>query len=215
MACAHALAAEDERIKVFPFEKGERNGEAHRDTVLRQASGRLVAQIADDDLWFPNHLQEVGRLLTQHHFGNLPQPLMRPDGLLSVVFGDLGRAPTRNSMLDSAWNVFGPSFAGYRMKTYLALAQGWSPAPPEVASDLFMWRKFLSHPGIVCGTRVAVTGIHLSSESRAQMSLEARAAETKALAEEMAGVLHRDMISQRVLRAISSPNPRPFEPPEG
>ena len=53
VAAAEALAANDQRIRVRAFPKGERHGEAHRAEVMREASGRLVAQIGDDDLWLP------------------------------------------------------------------------------------------------------------------------------------------------------------------
>ena len=36
------LQAADSRIRFFDFEKGPRNGEIHRDGVLRQARGRIV-----------------------------------------------------------------------------------------------------------------------------------------------------------------------------
>ena len=51
VACARDFACLDTRVKVFPFPKGQRHGEAHRDTVLGRAAGRYVAQIADDYLW--------------------------------------------------------------------------------------------------------------------------------------------------------------------
>ena len=36
------LQAADARIRFFDFPKGPRNGEIHRDGVLRQARGRIV-----------------------------------------------------------------------------------------------------------------------------------------------------------------------------
>ena len=45
------------------------NGERHRDMVLALASGEFVAQIAYDDLWFPDHLKELGALLAEVEFG--------------------------------------------------------------------------------------------------------------------------------------------------
>jgi len=47
------LQAADARIRFFDFPKGPRNGEIHRDGVLRQARGRIVCYQADDDLWLP------------------------------------------------------------------------------------------------------------------------------------------------------------------
>ena len=36
------LQAKDSRIQFFDFPKGPRNGEIHRDGVLRQARGRII-----------------------------------------------------------------------------------------------------------------------------------------------------------------------------
>ncbi len=201
--CANALAEADRRIRVFPFEKGQRNGEAHRHAALEQASGQLVAQIADDDLWFPNHLIEIGRLLQRYHFGNLPQPLILADQNIRVVFGLLQDRVVRRRMLEQAWNIFGPSFAGYRMDAYRGLEVGWSPAPPELPSDLFMWRKFLAAPGVSCGTRIAVTGAHLASQERTDRTLEDRAREMAELADRASDNRFRDWFAQRVLIAIT------------
>ena len=53
--CARAFALRDPRLRVFDLEKSEGRGERHRDTVLAEASGGLVAHLAYDDLWFPDH----------------------------------------------------------------------------------------------------------------------------------------------------------------
>lgn len=204
VAAAEALAATEPRIKVFDRPKGEGRGEAHRDEVLRQSDSGLVAQIADDDLWFPDHLENLARLLATVEFGNLPQPLLQPNARFRVVYGDLREPEVRQRMLAERWNIFGPSFAGYRLATYRALAEGWAPAPAGIPSDLNMWRKFLSHPGIVVGSRVAVTGVHLPAAERKGMSLSERAAENGKIASEAVGEPFRDGISQRVLRTLAS-----------
>ena len=80
VACARDFARRDTRVKVFPFPKGQRHGEAHRHTVLEGAAGRYVAQIADDDLWFPDHLAELEILLSKSDFGNLLHVFLQPDG---------------------------------------------------------------------------------------------------------------------------------------
>jgi hypothetical protein len=59
------LQAADSRIRFFDFPKGPRNGEIHRDGVLRQARGRIVCYQADDDLWLPGHLQDMEAALEE------------------------------------------------------------------------------------------------------------------------------------------------------
>lgn len=163
---ARERAARDRRVRVLPFPKGERHGEAHRDTALREARGALVAHIGDDDLWFPDHLRELAALLDEVDFGNLVQVDLEPDGALRVHAGDLADPATRRQMLEADFNFFGPTFCGYRLDAYRALPIGWSPAPSGVWTDLHMWRKFLSAPGLTVGTRFAVEGVKLSAETR-------------------------------------------------
>ncbi len=210
LACARALAAEDARIQVFDFPKGERHGEAHRHTVLQQAAGQFVAQIADDDLWFPNHLMELGRLLQQVDFGNLPQVLIMPDGFGRVTFTNLFDAAVREEQLTKIRNVVGPSFTGYRMSAYRALPEGWTPAPQPLPTDLHMWRKFLSHPDLKTGTRLAITGVHMPTAQRQEMPLEARLEETRRVVERFAHPAARDRLAQNTLFALSGSTP-PFE----
>src|SRR5215212_6860014 len=64
VACAEEYARRDPRVKVLVFPKGERHGEAHRHTALSDSAARYVAHITDDDLWFPDHLAEMEKLLS-------------------------------------------------------------------------------------------------------------------------------------------------------
>jgi hypothetical protein len=180
--CADAFAERDSRIHVFRFPKGERHGEAHRHTVLGAASGRFVAQIGDDDLWFPDYLSELAALLADVDFGNLLQAELSPTGNISVHVGDLGDPEVRDRMCKKKWNFFGPTCAGYRLAAYRQLPVGWSAAPVDLLTDLHMWRKFLVMPGITFGTRMSIQGIKLSQGGRRNMSLEARTAEMKVAA---------------------------------
>jgi glycosyltransferase involved in cell wall biosynthesis len=174
IACAEDYARRDPRVKVRAFPKGERHGEAHRHQVLGSASGRYVAHVADDDLWLPDHLEEMEALLATADFGNLLHVYVRPDGRVEILPGDLGSPDTRRRMLSEPFNVFGPTFAGYRLDTYRRLPVGWTPAPPDVWTDLHMWRKFLRADGLTFATRAAVTAIHFAAFERAEFTPERR-----------------------------------------
>jgi glycosyltransferase involved in cell wall biosynthesis len=175
---ARTFAARDPRIRVFDFEKGERIGERHRDAALAQANGQFVAQLADDDLWFPDHLKELAALLVEIEFGHLPLMAMRPDGSPMYFPGDLADPLTRQRLLFERWNFFGPSVAGYRLATYRRLPEGWAPAPPETWSDLNMWRKFLRLDGITAATRFTIQSLCLHNSLRLRMTADERRAET-------------------------------------
>ncbi len=179
---AESYAARDPRVRVLDFPKGERHGERHRHTALEQARGELVAHLGDDDLWFPAFLAELARLLDVVDFGNLLQAEAGPEGTVLVRPGDLADPRTRRRMLEEPWNFFGPTFAGYRLAAYRALPVGWTPAPADLPTDLYMWRKLLRHPGLRHGTRFAIEGVKLAAVTRAEVPLEARAEEARDLA---------------------------------
>src|SRR5262245_5563956 len=182
-AAAEAAAAMDARLRVFPFAKGERHGEAHRHTVLQHARGRMICQIADDDIWFPEHLAEMAELLDKVEFGNTLHTFVGPNNRLKVNFYDLGDRAVQARMLASRWNYFGPTVAGYLLSTYRRLPIGWSPAPPDNWTDLAMWRKFLSLPDICAGSRLTVTSLQFPASLRVDWSLERRRVEIGRYAE--------------------------------
>ncbi|MFX5668440.1 hypothetical protein ABTE14_19460, partial [Acinetobacter baumannii] len=49
------------------------------------ARGRFVRQIADDELWLPNHLQELEQLLADFEFGLRPSIEITPDGVRRIA----------------------------------------------------------------------------------------------------------------------------------
>jgi glycosyltransferase involved in cell wall biosynthesis len=177
-ACANAFAARDPRVRVFDFEKGERNGERHRDAVLALAKGEFVAHIAYDDIWFPDHLKELAVLLVEVEFGNLILMDIDPTGSPLHFPGDLADPHTRQKMLTEKWNFFGPTVSGYRLSTYRRMPEGWAPAPPDIWPDLHMWRKFLRLDGITAGTRYTIQSLCLQNSWRPHMTLEQRREET-------------------------------------
>ena len=178
VACANTFAERDPRIRVFDFEKGERNGERHRDTVLASATGNLVAHLAYDDLWFPDHLKELAALLAEVEFGNLLLMGIAPDGAPKYFPGDLALPSVRKRLLTEQWNFFGPTVAGYRLSTYRRMPEGWAPAPPGIWSDLYMWRKFLRLDHVTVGTRFSIQSLCLHNAHRSHMTLEQRREET-------------------------------------
>ncbi len=177
--CAQERARRDPRIKVLIFPKGERIGEAHWHDALRSASGRYVAHIEDDDLWFPNHLEELEQLLQTADFGHLMHVWAKPDESIEALPADLAMLEFRQRMLHEEFNRFGFSVCGYRLDAYRRLPESWAPGPMELWPDLDMWRKFLRRDDFKFGTRMAVTALVLASDFRVQISLEERARESR------------------------------------
>jgi glycosyltransferase involved in cell wall biosynthesis len=198
-SCARDFAARDPRIKAFVHPKGQRHGEVYRHEALQQARGVYVCQIGDDDLWFPSHLDEMEALLRNVDFGNVSHVEVRADGRVLLLPGDLGEAAVRERMLQTPFNFFGPTVAGYRLSAYRSLPVGWSPAPPDLPTDLHMWRKFLVREDLRFGTKVAVTSVKCSARERHDWPLDQRAAEVKEWAERAATPSGRRAIVQTAL----------------
>jgi glycosyltransferase involved in cell wall biosynthesis len=177
--CAHDFARRDPRVTVFEFPKGKRVGEAHRHTALTNASGTFVAYLEDDDLWFPNHLEELEKLFLTVDFGHTIHVTGHPDGHVESLPCDLGREDFRQRFVDDLFNRFGYSFCGHRLDAYRRLPEGWEPAPVGMYPDLHMWRKFFRMSDFKFGTRMAVTAVALPTYLREHMSLEERASEAR------------------------------------
>lgn len=160
------LADADKRIKLFSFPKGERNGEASRHSALQEAKGEAVCYLSDDDFWLPDHLATMAKLLKQADFAHTRHMHLTTYFHIFGNQGSLADPAIRQRMLTEKYNLIGLSCAGHRLDAYRRLPIGWSPAPKDVWSDLFMWRKWLSAPNIRFAGSTKPTSIHLGRELR-------------------------------------------------
>ena len=153
-ATAKRLAADDPRIKFFDFPKGPRNGEIHRDVVLRQARGRIVCYQCDDDLWLPGHLEEMEAALEDADLVGSMATNVSTEGWLWANFFELERPEFREPWLALRPNSLGPwanegfglVCGAHRLDAYLRLPEGWATTPPGIPTDQFMWMKFARQP---------------------------------------------------------------------
>jgi glycosyltransferase involved in cell wall biosynthesis len=202
-ACAKEFERQDPRIKAFVHPKGERHGELWRHAALEQARGKYVAHINDDDLWFPHHLEELAVLLAEADFGNLPLINVDHSGQPCWWPGDLHDEKVRARILTSRFNIANLTVVGYRLEAYRKLPVGWSPAPPDVWSDHFMWRKFLSGSReLVCSTRFTITALHFPDPEPPAMTLDDKYRFTAAWRARIADPKERDSIVQETIRGL-------------
>jgi len=154
------LKADDSRIRFFDFPKGPRNGEIHRDTVLRQARGRIVCYQCDDDLWLPGHLEDMEAALEAEDFVGSMSANVATDGEVWGCYFDLERPEFREPWLAGKPTGFGPwanlgfglSSGAHRLDAYRRLPEGWTTTPAGIPTDQFMWMKFVRQPW--CRTKV-------------------------------------------------------------
>jgi glycosyltransferase involved in cell wall biosynthesis len=170
--CARGYAARDPRIKVFPFRKGAMCGEEHLHTVLADAAGEYVAHIADDDLWFPNHLEEMEKLLHEVDFGHLPYVCVNADGSIDMLPSDLTNARLRQRILHDNRFLMDHGILPY---VYVNADGSIDMLPSDLTNARLRQRilqdnRFLTDDGILtavyCTLSYSVTGYSLASYRR-------------------------------------------------
>ena len=159
-------AARDKRIRLLPFAKGERHGEGWRHAALQQATGEAVCYLSDDDFWFPDHLALMANLLQDADFAHTRHVHLLPCFHIYGNTGTFADPAVRERMRKEKFNVIGLTNAAHRLAAYASLPQGWSPAPPDVWTDLYMWRKWLNQPGMRYAASDIATGIHMGRDAR-------------------------------------------------
>ncbi len=70
----------DARIRFWDHPKGQRLGEVYRHIALAEARGRIVCYLSDDDLWLPNHIENVGHLLENADWAHSMPVYIQPEG---------------------------------------------------------------------------------------------------------------------------------------
>jgi len=170
------LAAADERVRFFDNPKGERHGEAHRHAALQEARGEIVCYLSDDDVWLPNHVEELQRLLADADLAHTLSFAIDPDDRLHVVRLDLAREHFRGVLVagDSRIHL---SITGHTTELYRRLPGGWRPTPEGIYTDLYLWQRLLALPGTRAASGTRPTMLHFPSHLRDGWSTEQRLAE--------------------------------------
>lgn len=144
LSVVRALAESDRRIRLFEFPKGERHGEASRHLALAEATGEAVCYLGDDDLWLPDHLETMVPMLATHDFAHTRSARMDRYCAVYAKSDRIEKRAVRERMSVGRYNTTSPSVVGHRMDAYRRLPEGWAPAPPDVPTDLHMWRKWIA-----------------------------------------------------------------------
>jgi glycosyltransferase involved in cell wall biosynthesis len=142
-----ALAAADARVRFFDFPKHERRGEPNRHEVLTEhARGRIVCYLCDRDLWLPDHVAELDRLLSDADFAHTLRFSVDPSGDFEFSHTLDLREPTDRALHETALAFLPLSVAGHTAAAYRRLPYGWRTTPRTHATDRYMWSQFLEQP---------------------------------------------------------------------
>lgn len=206
------LRAADSRIRFFDFPKAPRNGESHRDGVLRQARGQIVCYQADDDLWLPGHLQDMQAALEDADFVGAMHVNVELDGRIRGYFFDIERPEFRDLWVSwqahpyGPWasNGFGLAFGAHRLDAYLRLPEGWTTTPPGLATDQFMWTKFAREPWCRIRALQWPVSLHFPAPDRRNWSDQQRADELARWTEIIARPDGREHVYRAMLPTVGA-----------
>jgi hypothetical protein len=173
---AVAELARDPRVRYFDHPKSPRTGEPYRHAALAEARGEIVCYLGDDDLWLPEHVDTMQRLLLNADFAHAPPISVTPDGVLSAWTVDLAESVYRQKLLHDEISMpltcCAHTLAFYRRSPY-----GWRTTPAGSPTDRYMWQQMLALADcrVVSGSRPTV--LIFPSPHRRGWTLEQRLAE--------------------------------------
>ena len=170
---------QDGRVRFFDNPKGPRHGEIHRHAALAEARGRIVCYLGDDDLWLPEHVETMLRILEDAEFAHAPKLIVREDGRLLAGGVDLGLPIDRARMLAPGAKgvTFSFSCGAHTLAIYRRLPHGWRTTPDGVATDRYMWQQILSQPGCRAVGSPRATVLHFPDRPRRGWTIDQRLAE--------------------------------------
>jgi len=199
---AAELRRDDPRIRFFDRPKGERHGERHRHDALREARGRFVAYLGDDDLWLPGHLETLAAALEHADLAHTIAVNAGPDGGLTLALADTA-APAFVARLRANQGGFSPSCAGHTLEAYRRLPHGWRPAPQDINTDAWMWLQFFEQPGLRALSVPRVTVLRLPAAARPGWSPAERLAELDRWWAELSSPGGVARLHERVIEALA------------
>lgn len=197
------LTAADPRVRYFDNPKGPRHGELHRHAALQEARGEIVCYLCDDDLWLPDHVEQMRALLAEHDFAYAPPFWIDPEGEVRRLRVDL-RLPFYRELFLGGENRIPLSCGAHTLGLYRRLPAGWRTTPDDIPTDLYMWQQILSVPGCRAAGGSRPTVLHFPSPERIRWTLEERLDELDRWGERLAEPGFRDELAERVFAAATA-----------
>lgn len=168
---------QEPRIRFFDHPKSPRTGEPYRHAALAEAQGEIVCYLADDDLWLPQHIETMRRLLAAADFAHAPYFMVDGEGVLRApMTADLALPYYRDQML-AGTNYIPLCCGAHTLEFYRRLPHGWRTTPLGTPTDLYMWQQILAYPGCRAISSLRPTALNFPAPLRRDWSMAQRAAE--------------------------------------
>ncbi len=196
------LTSSDRRVRFFDNPKGRRHGEQHRHVALKEAQGEIVCYLSDDDLWLPDHVEQLQSLLSKADFAHTLPLRIDAEGLIHHWRIDL-ELPFYRELLLAGENRVPHCCAGHTLELYRRLPAGWRAGPEDMPSDLHMWQQILSLPDCRLASGTKPTVLHFPSPERSGWSSEQRLNELDEWTARVNDPAWRAGLAQQVLDAVA------------
>jgi glycosyltransferase involved in cell wall biosynthesis len=172
-AAARSLVAADPRVRFADLPKGPGHGFAHRQQAVVEAGSKLVFWLADDDLWFPDHVERLAAMLEDAHLVASLIVGVHRDGTINAKPFDLGTSWARARLAEGS-RFMPMSTIAHQRKAFLQLPRGWLVGELQYRD---VWGQFGARPKAVMVSLLVPTALHLPSSAREDMTPRERAAE--------------------------------------
>lgn len=156
----------DPRVEVLDLPKGPGYGYGHRNEALRRARGDVVAWLADDDLYLPDHLERVGAIFDaeQADLVSTPACIVHEDDRLEALWTDWG-IPFYRELFLRGENRTPASAVSHTLRSAIDVG-GWRAELPREA-DMDLWQRMLLAGARPVSTS-APTVLHFRATTRDQ-----------------------------------------------
>lgn len=141
-----ALARSDPRIRWFDLPKGPHFGYNNRNTALREARGELIGFLADDDLYFPYHLERLVAMMSDDgaHLGVSAALWVDSSGQMIPVVAPLHDIGYRSRFLEGENRICASSFI-HRRAAFKEVGFWREDLPSK--GDLDLWQRIIGRYG--------------------------------------------------------------------
>lgn len=194
------MMKEDARISFIDRPKGVRHGEEYRDETIRRSTAQRVHYLGDDDLFFPDHVDTMTKLVDGVDFANSLPIFVHLDNTLRYVPTDLSKRASLAWHLDPVQRRNSVSLTGvtHTCDSYRRLPFGWRPAPMGRWTDHFMWEQYFSLDGFTARTSHRATTAKFNDKERSHLSGPERAREVSDFLAHMSNSAFIEEWNQRV-----------------
>ena len=184
-ATARTLAKKDARVVFLDRPKTRYHGEEYRHEAIVAARSNAIFYLCDDDLFLPQHVEELLALLEKHNFAQSLNGYVSASGDIVFYAANLSDPSTIALHLVEDkpyfYNAVGLTGTAHARDFYLELNQPWETTPSGKWPDHYQWCKMFRSPQLRAATSARMTALKFptTTDGRDTLSEKERLAELR------------------------------------